>query len=101
MINIPTFEMNIKYLLKDDFKMYLHKNYDLFFRRILEHVTNRLESSEDDDLLCWIKDENKELYELRLPESGFDKALAQAWGYFEKIEEYETCELLKELKKRI
>ena len=101
MIDIPTFEMNAKYILKDDFEMYLHKNYDLFFRRILEHVANRLEEVETEDLLCWIKDENKETYELRLPELGFDKALAQAWKYFEKIEEYETCQLIKELKKRI
>ena len=101
MINIPTFEMNATSLLKDDFTMYLHKHYDLFFRRILEHVTNRLDDIEDEDLLCWIKDENKEIYELRLPEDGFDKALTQAWEYFETIEEYETCEVLKELKKRI
>ena len=101
MINIPTFELNAKFLLKDDFEMYLHKHYDLFFRRILEHVTNRIDGGEDEDLLCWIKDENKELYELRLPESGFDKALKQAWKYFETIEEFETCQLVKELKKRI
>ena len=85
MINIPTFEMNAQYLLKDDFRVHLHKNYDLFFRRILEHVGNRLDEKEDEDLLCWIKDENKELYELRLPETGFDKALSQAWRYFEEI----------------
>lgn len=101
MINIPTFEMNAENLLKDDFEMYLHKNYDLFFRRILEHVTNRIEDVENGDLLCWIKDEDEEVYELRLPEKGFHTALSQSWTYFEKIEEYETCQLLKELKKRI
>jgi len=93
--------MDAKHLLKDDFDMYLSTNYDLFFRRIYEHINNRIDNIETDDLLCLIKDEDEEIFELRLPSQGFKKALNKTLEYFQLIEEYETCQLINDLKKYI
>jgi len=101
MPDIPTFNMDASSLLKDDIDMYLSTNYDLFFRRIYEHINNRIDNIETDDLLCWIQDEENLLYELRLPRSGFKKAINKSLEYFKMIEEYETCQLINELKKEI
>ncbi len=101
MIDIPTFSMDASLLLKDDFEMYLSVNYDLFFRRLYEHINNRVDSIEQDDLLCLIKDEDGSIYELRLPDSGFEKAINKTLIYFQQIEEYETCQLIDDLKKYI
>tara|TARA_B100000900_G_C20601870_1_gene726002 strand:- start:2999 stop:3307 length:309 start_codon:yes stop_codon:yes gene_type:complete len=102
MTEIPTFKMSASFILKDDFEMYLSKNHDLFFRRIIEHINNRIDSTERDDLLCWILDEEyDEKLELRLPNHGFKKALEKAMNYFENIEEYETCHFINDLKKQI
>ena len=101
MVTIPTFEMDATHLLKDDFDMFLSSNYDLFFRRIYEHINNRIDNIEKDDLLCWIKDEEGTVFELRLPKAGFKKALNKTLEYFQLIEEYETCQLINELKKYI
>ena len=101
MINIPTFEMDASKLLDDDLDMYLSAHYDLFFRRLYEHVYNRINSIESDDLICWIKDEQDCLFELRLPENGFKKAINKTLEYFQYIEEYETCILINDLKKEI
>ena len=88
MTEIPTFKISASFILKDDFELYLSKNHDLFFRRILEHINNRIENSEQDDLLCWILDEEyDETLELRLPETGFNRAIEKAMNYFKYIEE--------------
>ena len=92
MVNVPTFRMNSNFLLQEDFDIYLLKHHDSFFRRIIEHVVNRLEDIERDNLLCRIQDDDGSLYELRLPDDGFEKALDRSIEYFQKIEDYETCQ---------
>jgi hypothetical protein len=98
MVNIPTYKMSSNFLLREDFDIYLLKHHDSFFRRIIEHVQNRLDSIERDSLLCKIQDEDGYLYELRLPEDGFSKALQKALDYFKKIEDYEICQVAIKLK---
>ena len=39
-------------------------------------------------------------FEMRLPESGYVQSLQKASVYFLKIEEYETCSLIKTLIKK-
>lgn len=92
MVNVPTFRMNSNFLLQEDFDIYLLKHHDSFFRRIIEHVVNRLEDIERDNLLCRIQDDDGSLYELRLPDDGFAKALDRSIEYFQVIEDYETCQ---------
>ena len=101
MADIPTFKMDVTHILKDDFEMYLATNYDLFFRRLYEHINNRIDNIEHDDLLCFIKEDDGSLYELRLPEEGFERAINKTLVYFQRIEEYETCQLIDDLKKYI
>jgi hypothetical protein len=38
---------------------------------------------------------------MTLPKEGYKKSLTKANQYFEKIEEFETCDLIKQLKKQI
>ena len=59
MDEVPTFYMNASNLIQGDFDMYLSSKHDLFFRRIIEHVTNRIEGTEKEQLLCKIIDENE------------------------------------------
>ena len=92
MVNVPIFKMNSNFLLQEDFDIYLLKHHDAFFRRIVEHVVNRLEDIEQNNLLCKIQDDEGSLFELRLPEDGFSKALDKAINYFKEIEDYETCQ---------
>lgn len=91
MVNVPTFRMNSNFLLQEDFDIYLLKHHDEFFRRIVEHVVNRLEDIEKDNLLCKIQDDDGSIFELRLPEDGFMKAVDKSIQYFQMIEDYETC----------
>ena len=101
MDEVPTFYMNASNLIQGDFNMYLSTKHDLFFRRIIEHVTNRIEGTEKEQLLCKIIDEEDQVFELHLPEGGFKKAINKSLEYFKMIEEYETCGLINELEKYI
>jgi len=40
-------------------------------------------------------------YEMILPPHGYVKSLGKAKEYFTKIEEYETCDLIKQIEKQI
>ena len=93
--------MDAKHVIQGDFDMYLSTKHDLFFRRIIEHITNRIEGLEKEQMLCRIIDEEDKIYELHLPKEGFLKAMEKALKYFKFIEEYETCGLIEELKKYI
>ena len=88
--------------LEADFDHLLMSKYDLFFRRIIEHVNNRIDNTETEDLMCRILDEEyDETFDLRLPEDGFERSLNKALEYFTFIEEYETCQFINDLKKQI
>ena len=100
-MNVPTFYMNAKYILQGDFDMYLSSKHDLFFRRIIEHVNNRIEGTEKKEMLCIIIDEEENIYELYLPKRGFKKAIGKSLDYFKLIEEYETCGFINELQKNL
>ena len=100
-MKVPTFYMDAKHIIQGDFDMYLSTKHDLFFRRIIEHITNRIEGLEKEDMLCRIIDEENKTYELHLPRDGFLKAMEKSLQYFKFIEEYETCGLIEELKKYI
>jgi hypothetical protein len=84
-------------LVKEDFDMLLMSKYDIFYRRIVEFVLESFEGEQVDDLLAIIIDGDNNEFEMRLPESGFIQSLEKASIYFLKIEEYETCSLIKSL----
>lgn len=84
-------------LVKEDFDMLLMSKYDIFYRRIVEFVLESFEGEQVDDLLAIIVDGDNNEFEMRLPEPGFIQSLEKASIYFLKIEEYETCSLIKSL----
>jgi hypothetical protein len=87
-------------LIKEDFDLTLMSKYDVFFRRIVEFVLEHLEGKQESDLLAVIVDDSDAEYSMHLPPKGFIKSLSKANDYFLKIEEYETCSLIKEMIKK-
>ena len=94
---IPKIHIDPK-TLESDFDMLLMSKYDIFFRRIVEYVLDKVEGSKSTDLLAILVDDEGEEYEMSLPPKGYKKSLTKANKYFEKIEEFETCDLIKQLK---
>ena len=88
-------------VLESDFEMLLMSKYDIFFRRIVEFVLDRMEGHESDELLAILIDDEGLEYHMSLPKEGYNKSLNQALRYFEKIEEFETCDLIKQMINKI
>jgi hypothetical protein len=64
---------------------------------------NKLEGTETNNILCYIIDEyeNKSTFILENTGDNWSKSLGKATEYFEDLEEYETCDLIKQLKQNI
>ena len=88
-------------ILQRDFDKILMSKYDIFYRRIVEYILNKVENTEEHDLLVILVDADEVEYEMVLPESGYEKTLNKTMEYFQLLEEYETCELIKQLLKQI
>jgi hypothetical protein len=87
--------------LEADFDHLLMSKYDLFFRRIVEFVLDRIEGKETSDMLAILVDDEGAEYEMALPRKGYRKSLNKAMKYFEEIEEFETCDLIKQMTKQL
>lgn len=74
---------------------------DLFYRRIVGYILNRIEDVETTNILCYIIDSTNHRQAMLLDKKGWPKAVERAMVYFEKIEEYETCDLIKQIKTTI
>lgn len=97
---IPTIHVDPKKFTKPDFDLMLMAKYDIFYRRIVEYVMYMVEGGLEEMLVILIDADGVE-YEMMLPEEGYTKSLTKANEYFELIEEYETCDLIKQLLKNI
>jgi len=95
--NIPKIHIDPERLIKNDIDMMLMSKYDQFYRRIVEFVLNKIEDTEDGDTLAILVDDKGVEYDMTLPKDGYFKSLSKANDYFLNIEEYETCELIKQL----
>ena len=98
--SIPVIYVNPEKLTKSDFDLMLMSKFDTFYRRIVEYVLWILEGGEEEVLVVLVDEKNVE-YEMALPRDGFKKSLDKANQYFEKIEEYETCDLIKQIIKNL
>ena len=96
-INIPKIHIDPDKLVKGDMDMTLMAKHDAFFRRIVEYVLNKVEGTEDGDTLAILVDDQGVEYDMQLPPEGYTKSLSKANEFFLAIEEYETCELIKQL----
>lgn len=83
--------------LEADFDILLKDKYDIFFRRIVEFILDKIEGAEISDRLAILVDNEGDEYEMSLPASGYTKSLNKAMIYFEEIEEFETCDLIKQM----
>ena len=70
-INIPKIHIDPDRLMKADVDITLMSSSDSFFRRIVEFVLNKVEGTEDGEILAILVDDNGK--------------------------EYETCDLIKQL----
>ena len=95
--NIPKIHIDPEKLIRNDIDLKLMSKNDTFYRRIVEFVLNKIEDTEDGDTLAILVDEKGVEYDMSLPYEGYSKSLNKANEYFLYIEEYETCELIKQL----
>lgn len=97
----PRIHIDPTHILAEDFEKLLITKYDIFYRRIVEYVLNVIEKRSDNKILAVLVDDEGREYEMVLPASGFEKSLEKAKKYFSMIEEYETCDLIKQILKQI
>lgn len=97
----PKIHIDPTSILAEDFEKLLISKYDIFYRRIVEYILNKIENKPEDNLLAILVDDEGREYEMVLPESGYNKSLNKAKDYFALIEEYETCDLIKQIQKQI
>lgn len=98
--DIPKINIDPNILTKSDIDLVLKSKYDEFYRRIVEYTMGVIEGEKEDILAILVDDDGVE-YEMNLPYHGFEKSLTKSIEYFELIEEYETCELIKQLIKSL
>jgi hypothetical protein len=97
---VPEIHIDPK-ILEADFDKLLMSKYDIFFRRIVEFILDRLEGRETSEMLAILVDDEGVKYEMTLPRTGYRKSLNKAIKYFEQIEEFETCDLIKQMTKQL
>ena len=102
MSKVPKIHIDPNKVLREDIDKVLMSKYDIFYRRIVEFILERLESAETkNELLAILVDDEGVEYQMELPKEGYIKCLGKAMDYFLKIEEYETCDLIKQMNKQI
>lgn len=101
-MKIPTFK--VEHIVDSNDVMDYIDDADLFYRRIVQYVMNKIDGSETNTILCYIIIAEKTKIHRStfiLEKEGWHKSLDKAMSYFAKIEEYETCELIKQIKETI
>ena len=102
MSKIPKIHIDPNKIMREDIDKVLMAKHDIFYRRIIEFILERIEDPKmDDELLAILVDDNGIEYQMDLPEEGYIKSINKAMDYFLKIEEYETCDLIKQMKKQL
>ena len=102
MSKIPKIHIDPNKIMREDIDKVLMTKHDIFYRRIIEFILERIEDPKiDDELLAILVDDNGIEYQMDLPEEGYIKSINKAMDYFLKIEEYETCDLIKQMKKQL
>lgn len=102
MSKIPKIHIDPNKIMREDIDKVLMAKHDIFYRRIIEFILERIEDPKmDDELLAILVDDNGIEYQMDLPKEGYIKSINKAMDYFLKIEEYETCDLIKQMKKQL
>ena len=98
---VPKIHIDPNNIMKEDIDMVLMSKHDMFYRRIVEFVLDKMESQTRGELLAILVDDEGVEYEMTLPKEGYKKSLTKALRYFERIEEFETCDLIKQMINKI
>ncbi len=98
---VPKIYIDPQKIMKEDIDMVLMSKHDMFYRRIVEFVLDKLEGKKSGEILAILIDDDGVEYEMSLPKNGYNKSLMKALRYFEKIEEFETCDLIKQMINKI
>ena len=102
MSKVPKIHIDPNKVLREDIDKVLMSKYDIFYRRIVEFILERNEGGgAKDELLAILVDDEGAEYQMDLPKEGYIKCLKKAMDYFLRIEEYETCDLIKQMNKQI
>jgi len=102
MSKVPKIHIDPNKVLREDIDKVLMSKYDIFYRRIVEFVLDKIEGAVNtDEILAILVDDEGIEYQMDLPKEGYIKCLGKAMDYFLRIEEYETCDLIKQMKKQI
>lgn len=80
-----------------DIELSLRSHHDEFYRRIIDNILHKLEGVVNPDPIAILVDEAGNEYDMQVEEEGYYKALDKANSYFVSIEEYETCDLIKNM----
>ena len=98
---VPKIHIDPDNIMKEDIDMVLMSKHDMFYRRIVEFVLDKMESQTRGELLAILVDDEGVEYEMTLPKEGYKKSLNKSLRYFERIEEFETCDLIKQMINKI
>lgn len=98
---VPKIHIDPNNIMKEDIDMVLMSKHDMFYRRIVEFVLDKMESQTRGELLAILVDDEGVEYEMTLPKEGYKKSLTKSLRYFERIEEFETCDLIKQMINKI
>lgn len=99
--NVPIIRIDPEKMTRADLDLALMSKYDIFYRRIVEYTLSYIEDMPVGNILVVLIDDDGIEYEMCLPPEGFSKSLNKAMDYFKQIEEYETCDLIKQILKNI
>lgn len=81
-----------------EMRVLVKEHQDEMYRIIVEHVMDCIDgNASENEPIAIIVDENENEYDLSLHRESWPDALRKANDYFVDIEEYETCDLIKQL----
>lgn len=85
MSKVPKIHIDPNKVLKEDIDKVLMSKYDIFYRRIVEFVLERIEGTgSTDELLAILVDDEGAEYQMDLPKEGYIKCLKKSNGVFFK-----------------
>lgn len=94
--NIPRIKIDSATSIQD-VELMLNAKHDEFYRRMVDHVMQKLDGFKVIEPVAILVDEEGTEYEMTIQEDGFHKSLDKATEYFISIEEYETCDLIRQM----
>lgn len=85
MSKVPKIHIDPNKVLREDIDKVLMSKYDIFYRRIVEFVLEKIEGrGTKDELLAILVDDEGAEYQMDLPKEGYIKCLKKAMEYFFK-----------------